>query len=119
MRFSAAFICPLLAALTLSAQSGPAESFDEALKRLKTGRAYDKQPTGWITLPSIDRGIALENVLEVPADYNPARAWPLRVALHGGVGREAPGPGEPAPRRLRKRIPRTGAQALQPRAGAA
>ena len=118
MRFSAAFIFPLLAAPTLSAQSGPAESFDEALKRLKTGRAYDKQPTGRITLPSIDRGIALENVLEVPADYNPARAWPLRVALHGGVGREAPGPGGPAPRPLANRIPGTGELVLHPRAWA-
>lgn len=118
MRFPAAFILPLVATLSLAAQSGPAESFDEALKRLKLGRAYDRQPTGRVTLPSTDRGMALENILEVPADYNPARSWPLRVALHGGVGREAPGPGDPAPRPLANRIPGTGELVLHPRAWA-
>ena len=118
MRFSAAFIFPVIATLAVSAQSGPGESFDEALKRLKTGRVYEKQPTGRITLQSADRGIALDNVLEVPADYNPSRPWPLRVTLHGGVGREAPGPGDPAPRPLANRIPGAGELVLHPRAWA-
>jgi predicted esterase len=38
------------------------------------------------------------------------------VALHGGVGREAPGPGDPAPRPLSNRIPGAGELVLHPRA---
>ena len=30
------------------------------------------------------------NVVDVPADYDPAQKWQLRVQLHGGVGRPSP-----------------------------
>ena len=45
-------------------------------------------------MPTRDHGLSLDNIVEVPAEYDPARAWPLRVSLHGGVGREAPGPND-------------------------
>jgi predicted esterase len=61
-------------------------------------------------------GIALDNALEVPTDYAPDRKWPLRVSLHGGVGREAPGPGDPAARPLTNRIPGGSELVLHPRA---
>jgi poly(3-hydroxybutyrate) depolymerase len=71
-----------------------------------------------VNLPTIDRGVTLDNVLEVPDDYSPARAWPLRVSLHGGVGREAPGPNGPPARALTNRVPSTGELVLHPRAWA-
>ena len=91
-------------------------AYDDLAARLKRGREYAKRPTGRISLPSRDRGAALDNIAEVPADYDPARSWPLRVTLHGGVGREAPGPGDPAPRPLTNRIPGTSEIVIHPRA---
>ncbi len=79
-------------------------SFDEIRARLKAGRPYAKQKTGRIEMPTRDHGLALDNIVEVPAEYDPARAWPLRVSLHGGVGREAPGPSDPPARPLTNRI---------------
>lgn len=93
-------------------------SFDEVRAKLKAGRPYTKQKTGRVDLPSRDHGLALDNVLEVPADYDPSRAWPLRVSLHGGVGREAPGPNDPPARPLTNRIQSSGEIVLHPRAWA-
>jgi len=93
-------------------------SFDEVRARLKAGRSYARQKTGRIEMPTRDHGLSLDNILEVPADYDPARAWPLRVSLHGGVGREAPGPGDPPARPLTNRIQSAGEIVLHPRAWA-
>jgi poly(3-hydroxybutyrate) depolymerase len=93
-------------------------SFDEEYARLKAGRTYKKEATGRVELPTTVAGIRLDNVLEVPADYDPARKWPLRVQLHGGVGRQAPAPGERAGGRPldSSRIPNAGELNLHPRA---
>jgi poly(3-hydroxybutyrate) depolymerase len=91
-------------------------SFDDLAKRLKAGREYRQARTGRVNLPASDRGLSLDNVLEVPADYSPSRSWPLRVALHGGVGRPAPGPNDPPARQLTNRIPIAGELVLHPRA---
>jgi len=93
-------------------------SVDEVRARLQAGRPYSKQKTGRIELPSSDHGLALDNVVEVPAEYDPARAWPLRVTLHGGVGRDAPGPNDPPARPLANRIQSAGEIVLHPRAWA-
>jgi pimeloyl-ACP methyl ester carboxylesterase len=93
-------------------------SFDEIRARVAAGRPYAKQKTGRIELPSREEGLALDNVLEVPADYDPARRWPLRVSLHGGVGREAPGPNDAPARPLNNRIQSAGEIVLHPRAWA-
>ena len=107
----------LVAASVLAgAQSLPSDSFDERFARLRKGREYSARRTGRIDLPSADRGNTLDNVLEVPAQYDPARPWPLRVALHGGVGREAPEPGRAPARPLANRIPGSGELVLHPRA---
>ena len=100
------------------AQAPSATPFDEVWSRLKTGRTYRAEPKGRIDLPSVDRGTRLDNVLEVPADYVPTRKWPLRVTLHGGVGRPAPGPGDDQPRPLTNRIPSAPELVLHPRAWA-
>jgi len=66
-------------------------TYDEALPRLKQGRAYSKAPTGERSLRSTAQGgTAYDNVVEVPAEYEPARKWPVRVQLHGGVDRQNP-----------------------------
>jgi hypothetical protein len=93
-------------------------TFEEVRARLKTGRPYAKQKTGRIELPSKDHGLSLDNIVEIPAEYDPARAWPLRVSLHGGVGREAPGPGDAPARPLANRIQSAGEIVLHPRAWA-
>ncbi len=91
-------------------------SFDEAWRRLKEGRPYGPLRTGRVDLPSSDHGTRLDNVLEVPPDYVPGRKWPLRVTLHGGVGRPAPDPGDDPPRPLTNRTPSEGELVLHPRA---
>ena len=63
-------------------------SFDEAWKRLKTGRTYSKEKTGLIRRPASLGGVTIDNIIEVPAEYDATKKWPLRVQLHGGVGRD-------------------------------
>lgn len=91
-------------------------TFDQVLAGLKTGRAYGAARGGRIELQTSDRGIALDNIAEVPDAYDPARRWPLRVHLHGGVGRPAPEANGPAARPLSNRVPLDGEIALHPRA---
>jgi len=91
-------------------------SFDEAWRRLTEGRPYGPLRTGRVEMPSTDHGTRLDNVLDVPPEYAPTRKWPLRVSLHGGVGRPAPGPGDDPPRPLTNRIPSEGELVLHPRA---
>ena len=106
-----------LMSLALAQTPAPSSaSFEEAWNRLKTGRTYRAEPTGRVDLPSVDHGTRLDNVLEVPADYVPARRWPLRVTLHGGVGRPAPGAGDEPARPLTNRIPSASELVLHPRA---
>ena len=93
-------------------------SFDVIRARLKAGRPYGKQKTGRIELPTKDAGLVLDNIAEVPVEYDPARAWQLRVSLHGGVGREAPGSGDQPARPLSNRIQSAGEIVLHPRAWA-
>jgi hypothetical protein len=91
-------------------------SFDDIAARLRAGRAYTARPTGRVTIRTVVNGTSLDNVVEIPSGYTPAKPWPLRVSLHGGVGREAPGPGDPAPRPLTNRIPGDEEIVVHPRA---
>jgi poly(3-hydroxybutyrate) depolymerase len=93
-------------------------SYDDLATRLKAGRDYRPAMTGRVNLPTSASGQSLDNVLEVPPEYDPARPWPLRVSLHGGVGRPAPGPNDPPARGLTNRIPSAGELVLHPRAWA-
>lgn len=92
-------------------------SFDRVWAQLKTGRTYKKDATGAQEMATTVHGTRLDNVVEIPADYDPARKWPLRVQLHGGVARSAPAAGEPAGRPLTSsRIPGESQIYLHPRA---
>ena len=74
-------------------------SFDEAWARLKKGRPYLHEKKGEFSLRwKSNVGPYFNNVVDVPAGYDPARQWPLRVQLHGGVGRPSPNAVRPGPR---------------------
>jgi poly(3-hydroxybutyrate) depolymerase len=62
-------------------------TFEEAFHRLKAGRTYTAQPVGIVKLSNRTRdGVEHFYALNVPAGYDPARRYPVRFQLHGGVG---------------------------------
>ena len=75
--------------------------FDTAYARLNKGRTYLDEKRGEYSLRWRSKtGPFFNNVIDVPPDYDPSRKWPLRVQLHGGVGRPSPNavpPGRQAP----------------------
>ncbi len=119
----ASALVAVVSAAALGGQPQPtrevtATNYDEVAARLKAGRDYGQARTGRVSLRTTNRGVTLDNVLDVPADYSPSRSWPLRVTLHGGVGRPAPGPDDPPARPLTDRFPIGGELVLHPRAWA-
>ena len=66
--------------------------FDGAWTRLKAGRTFVKEKTGVIRQQGNVGGESFETIIEIPDEYTPEMKWPLRVQLHGGVGRP-PQPG--------------------------
>ena len=91
--------------------------FATIFSRLHVGRPYGTQPTGVRQMPTTVDGTRLDNVVDIPTDYDPARPWPLQVQLHGGVARQASPRGQPARRPLgRNRIPGESQIYLYPRA---
>jgi predicted esterase len=93
---------PAAAATAAEAIVAAGVDFDTALARLRKGRSYLDEKRGEYSLRWRSKtGPFFNNVVEVPADYDPSRKWPLRVQLHGGVGRPSPNtvaPGrQPAP----------------------
>ena len=72
--------------------------FDTAWARLKKGRTYTKAATGRRVERQHVDGASFENTIEIPEDYDPSRRWPVRVQLHGGIGRPEP----QDPQRLRQ-----------------
>jgi hypothetical protein len=72
-------------ALGLSEIEQDGEPFEQALERLKRGRTYAAGvPTGLI---QGTRAGSFRYALQVPPSYNPARTYPVRIHLHGGVMR--------------------------------
>jgi predicted esterase len=64
---------------------------DVLLQRLQQGRTYLDEKRGEYSLRWKSKsGPYFNNIVDVPADYDPARKWQLRVQLHGGVGRPSP-----------------------------
>src|SRR5688572_32868861 len=111
-------IIGVLLALASTIAGQAADAFDAEYARLKAGRTYKKEAAGTHVMVTTVGGLRLDNVIEVPRDYDPARKWPLRVQLHGGVGRPAPRPGEESGGRPlnSSRIPNAGEINLHPRA---
>jgi len=73
--------------------------FDAARARLRKGRFYGDEKRGEYALRWKSKsGPFFNNLVDVPADYAPAKSWQLRVQLHGGVARPSPNPqpGQPA-----------------------
>lgn len=74
-------------------------NFDTIYARLKNGRRYFDEKRGEYALRWRSKaGPFFNNVVDVPLDYDPAKKWPLRVQLHGGIGRPSPNavaPGRP------------------------
>lgn len=61
-----------------------------ALDRLRAGRTYAAPAAAGAPLTfTASDGTTLEAVVELPPTYDPARRWPLRLQLHGGIGRPA------------------------------
>lgn len=60
-----------------------------ALAVLRTGREYGSDaPTGRHVFVRMDEnGVRFPWFVQVPSSYTPERRWPVRVYLHGGVGR--------------------------------
>jgi poly(3-hydroxybutyrate) depolymerase len=68
-------------------------TFDEAYAALKKGRSYAADvPKGIVKASHTRGGLTFNYQLEVPDTYDPAKAYQLRVQLHGGVGRPDPTP---------------------------
>jgi acetyl esterase/lipase len=65
-----------------------AVSFDAAVAALEQGRPYAAEVARGVVRAShtVD-GIEFPYVIEVPQSYTPAKKYPVRVQLHGGVGR--------------------------------
>ena len=88
-------------AAAVGQQIAAAVDFDTAYARLKKGRTYLDEKRGEYSLRWRSKtGPFFNNVVDVPTDYDPSRKWPLRVQLHGGVGRPSPNavpPGRQAP----------------------
>lgn len=70
--------------------AGQADDFAARYAQLKAGPAYKAEPAGLRRFDTFVNGTALDNTLLVPETYDPAKRWPLRVQLHGGVGRMPP-----------------------------
>ena len=74
--------------------------FEAAYARLTKGRTYLDEKRGEYSLRWRSKsGPFFNNVVEVPADYDPSTPLQLRVQLHGGVGRPSPNavaPGRPS-----------------------
>jgi len=60
--------------------------FDDAYRRLKEGRPYSTQKAGLVRLQNrTEDGVEHQFALNVPDTYDPARKYPVRIQLHGGV----------------------------------
>jgi predicted esterase len=68
---------------------------DDAYERLRRGRAYSPDAPRGERRPTRRTSDGLEHTyaVVVPDDYDPTRAYQVRVQLHGGISRPEPRPG--------------------------
>jgi len=82
---------PDAAAATTPAIEAAGADFDEVYRRLREGRRFAAAvATGIVRGERRVGDVAFPYTLDVPATYDPARHYPVRVQLHGGVGRPDP-----------------------------
>jgi predicted esterase len=83
------------AARLMTDVAGSGVTFDDAYARLKQGRNYSKTaPHGLRRLSNrTSDGLEHEYIVIVPDNYDAARAYQVRVQLHGGIGRPSAQPG--------------------------
>jgi predicted peptidase len=76
-------------ALSAAASSKPAlDEFDETYARLRQGQVYSRDvPRGVVQGSYRNETGEHFYTLDVPESYDPSRTYPVRVQLHGGVGR--------------------------------
>jgi len=87
--WAAGSVAEAVAAVPAILQSGV--DFDTAMARLKKGRAYDgSAPRGVQTFTRTAGTTSFPYTVDVPATYDPARKYQVRMQLHGGVGRPDP-----------------------------
>jgi poly(3-hydroxybutyrate) depolymerase len=68
-------------------------SVDDAFARLQRGRTYSKAvATGIVEGRRSAGGRTFRYRLDVPASYDPSKAWQVRIQLHGGVNRSLDAP---------------------------
>ncbi|HLK48101.1 MAG TPA: hypothetical protein VKT49_08205 [Bryobacteraceae bacterium] len=62
-------------------------SFDEAWRRLQSGRGYTSRPTGvFFQSNRTADGVAHNFAVDIPQAYDPMRRYQVRFQLHGGIG---------------------------------
>ena len=87
--WAAGSVAEAVAAAPAIVQSGV--DFDTAMARLKKGRSYDgSAPRGVQRFTRTAGATSFPYTVDVPASYDPARKYQVRVQLHGGVGRPDP-----------------------------
>jgi predicted esterase len=79
--------------------------FETLWTRLKAGRRYIPARPGTHQYRSVLDGTTFEAEIEIPQEYDPARRWPVRVQLHGGVNRPLAGVRPRRPNALRAETP--------------
>ena len=79
--------------------------FETLWARLKAGRRYGAARPGTHQYRSVLDGTTFEAEIEIPPEYDPARRWPVRVQLHGGVNRPLGAPRRGGSNSLRAETP--------------
>ena len=86
MRLRLAVLAAVLLPLAGTAQSRKTAAFDEVYHRLQRGTEYTTQRTGLIRLTNTTGdGTVHHFAVTIPDGYDPAKRYPLRFHLHGGV----------------------------------
>lgn len=61
-------------------------SFEDLHARLEKGRPYGEAPTGKLLGTRVIDGVDHHWMAWIPENYDPARKWPVKFDLHGGMG---------------------------------
>jgi len=86
MRLQAAALLAAILPVVVAGQNKKDLAFDEVFQRLRRGPAYAAQKTGLVRLTNMTGdGTVHHFAVTIPESYDPARKYPVRIHLHGGV----------------------------------